>query len=345
MNPVHESAVCRPGFDGIISQSHVMYSVFDQARLAAEAESTVLVTGESGTGKELIAEAIHRNSPRKSQPFVTINMAAVPENLIESELFGHTPGSFTGAVRERIGRFEAADGGTVFIDEIGDLGLTCQAKLLRVLENHCVTPVGGNDNRQVDVRVIAATNRNLERMIVAGDFREDLYYRLNVVRIALPPLRERRGDIPLLVRCFLEEMCRANHRPPLVPDGELMNFLARFDWPGNIRQLRNCIESMVVLARSETLTLEDLPDILQSRRRNGAADLDIPSTVTLEDIEEAALRQRLDHFDGNRTRAAESLGISVRTLQRGLKKWHNGENGWASDRRQSPLKDLEPALP
>jgi transcriptional regulator with PAS, ATPase and Fis domain len=302
-----------------------MLPVFDQASRAAEVDATVLITGESGTGKELIAEAIHASSPRRDGPFVIVNMAAVPENLIESELFGHVAGAFTGSTGTRVGRFEAADGGTLFIDEIGDLAQECQAKLLRVLENHCVTPVGSNENKSPDVRVIAATNRNLEKMVRDGQFREELYYRLNVVAINLPPLRERTEDIEHLVDHFLEELSAAYDRPRPVPDRKLMDFLQSYHWPGNIRQLRNCVESMFVLADSVTLTEDDLPAMICREDRWNAFDIDFPQGLTLEDVERAVVYQTLDRCEGNRTRAAEALGISVRTLQRWLKRWEDGK--------------------
>jgi transcriptional regulator with PAS, ATPase and Fis domain len=304
-----------------------MFAVFEQTRRAAQADATVLVTGESGTGKELIAEAIHRNSPRQAGPFVCINMAAVPESLVESELFGHAEGAFTGAARARTGRFEAANRGTLFIDEIGDLELTCQAKLLRVLENHYVTPVGSNDNRKVDVRVIAATNRNLENMVSQGEFREDLYYRLNVVSIHLPPLRKRPEDIAPLLQYFLTQFCRDNRRPMPALDEELVEYLQAYEWPGNIRQLRNCIESMVILADSDRLTMNDLPAMVRRHSATPSLRFKIPQDFTLEDVEQIAVQQTLDRYDGNRTRAAQSLGISVRTLQRRLKRWQHGNRG------------------
>ena len=315
----------RLGFENIIGKSKIMLDVFDQARRAALVDSTVLVTGESGTGKELIAEAIHQNSPRRAGAFVTVNMAAVPDNLVESELFGHVKGAFTGATTERQGRFEAANGGTIFIDEIGDFALTSQAKLLRVLENRCVTPIGSNDDSEVDVRVVAATSRNLEKMVEEGEFREDLYYRLNVVTIQLPTLRERRDDIPLLVEHFLNQLCAATGRTDIGIEPELMRFFQTYPWPGNVRQLRNCLESMVVLARDDTLTTEDLPATIDegSDTKEG---VDIPSGTTLHELERTAVEQALAEFHGNRTHAAESLGISVRTLQRKLKAWGiNGE--------------------
>jgi DNA-binding NtrC family response regulator len=320
----------RLGFEKIIGCSKVMLDVFDQARRAARVESTVLITGESGAGKELIAEAIHHNSPRKEGPFVTVNMAAVPENLVESELFGHAKGSFTGATAARVGRFESANGGTLFIDEIGDFALTSQAKLLRVLENRTVTPIGSNDDLEVDVRVVAATSRNLEQMVQEQEFREDLYYRLNVVTLCLPPLRERRDDIPLLIHHFLDTLSEAAGRPKLSLDPELLRFLEQHPWPGNVRQLRNCLESMVVLARNETITMDDLPTTLDSVNQP-SEELEIPAHTTLEELERAAVEQTLDRFEGNRTHAAEELGISVRTLQRRLKDWgidqNNGQPG------------------
>jgi transcriptional regulator with PAS, ATPase and Fis domain len=299
-----------------------MLPVFDQTRRAAEADATVLITGESGSGKELIAEAIHVNSPRRDGPFVIVNMAAVPENLIESELFGHVAGAFTGSTATRVGRFEAAHEGTLFIDEIGDLALECQAKLLRVLENHCVTPVGSNDDKSPDVRVIAATNRNLEQMVREGRFREELYYRLNVVTIALPPLRDRPEDIECLVDHFLDELSAAYARPRPEPDRELMEFLQSYDWPGNVRQLRNCVESMFILSDSHALTMDDLPAMICRDGRRDPVRLDFPEGLTLEDVERAMIYQTLDRCQGNRTQAARSLGISVRTLQRRLKRWN-----------------------
>ena len=316
----------KPKFERIVTFSDLMLPVFDQASRAAKVDTTVLITGESGTGKELIAEAIHANSPRCNGPFVVINMAAVPENLIESELFGHIAGAFTGSTGTRVGKFEAADGGTLFIDEIGDLALECQAKLLRVLENHCVTPVGSNEDRSPDVRVIAATNRNLEKMIQEGLFREELYYRLNVVAINLPPLRERPEDIEHLVDHFLKELATNYGRPHPTPDRKLIEFLQHYDWPGNIRQLRNCVESMFVLADSQTLTMDDLPPMLFKKTRFDQMHINVPQGLTLEDIEKAVVLQTLDRCRGNRTQAAKSLGISVRTLQRRLKCWNKSES-------------------
>ena len=313
----------RLGLENIVGRSKPMLDVFDRVRRAAQAESTILIVGESGTGKELIAEAIHQNSRRSRGPFVAVNMAAVPASLVESELFGHVKGAFTGATASRVGRFEAANGGTIFIDEIGDFALESQAKLLRVLETHAITPVGGNDEIECDVRVVAATSRNLEELVSKGAFREDLYYRLTVVTVPLPPLRERPDDIPLLVRHFLDELCKANERERMSPDKELTRFLETFDWPGNVRQLANCLESMVVMAVGTTLTVDDLPANVAATRHGDQPEVQIPIGTTIEDLERQAVEQALERFDGNRTRAAESLGISVRTLQRKLKGWHD----------------------
>lgn len=310
----------RLGFENIVGKSTAMLEVFDHARRAAATESTVLITGESGTGKELIAEAIHQNSPRKEGPFVTVNMAAVPEHLVESELFGHIKGAFTGATESRVGRFATANDGTIFIDEIGDFKLESQAKLLRVLENRTVTPIGSNDDREVNVRVVAATSRNLEEMVRDEEFREDLYYRLNVVNLRLPPLRERREDIPLLVNHFLQELCDAANKPLVQITPDLKEYFETLDWPGNVRQLRNCLESMIVLASGDTLTVDGLPATVE----NDFATPDqvtIPPDTTLHDLERQAVEQAIEQHDGNRTHAAKSLGISVRTLQRKLKAW------------------------
>jgi transcriptional regulator with PAS, ATPase and Fis domain len=315
----------RPTFEKIVTCSDLMLPIFDQASRAAAVDATALIRGKSGTGKELIAEAIHRNSPRRDGPYVIVNMAAVPENLIESELFGHVAGAFTGASMKREGRFETADHGTLFIDEIGDLALECQAKLLRVLENHRVTPVGSNEEMDTDVRVIAATNRNLEKMVCDGAFREDLYYRLNVISIALPPLQDRPEDVAHLTRHFLDELSRTYDRPAPVPDASLLEWLESYSWPGNIRELRNCVESMFVLASSSALTIDDLPATVRCRKRQEWARVEFPESLTLEEVERAVVRQTLDRWQGNRTRAAKSLGISVRTLQRWLKRWGDPE--------------------
>jgi two-component system, NtrC family, response regulator HydG len=330
----------RLGFEKMIGSSRAILDVFEQARMAAQADCTVLVTGESGTGKELIAEALHQNSPRRHGPFMTVNMAAVPEHLVESELFGHVKGAFTGALAARTGRFEASHGGTLFIDEIGDFALASQAKLLRVLENHTVTPVGCNDDKTVDVRAIAATSRNLEQMVKDSRFREDLYYRLNVVTIHLPALRDRPEDVPLLAMHFLKNFGTAHGKTDLEIHPSLMDFLESFSWPGNVRQLKNVIENMVVLARAKELTLENLPASLELDPLIESGRLATGPT-SLVALQRSAVEKALVECNGHRTRAAESLGISVRTLQRKLKAWglekndrHVPENHFHSAGRQ-----------
>src|SRR5690349_7009859 len=242
------------GLDQIVGQSKQMKDVFAKIQRAAPVDSTVLILGENGTGKELVAQALHHNSLRKKEPFVAVNVAAVPSTLVESELFGHVRGAFTGATDRRIGRFEQADGGTLFIDEIGDFELGLQAKLLRVLETFTVTPVGGHEDRKVDVRVLAATSRDIRKMLEEGKFREDLYYRLNVVTIGLPPLRLRSDDIPILCEHFLKEICDQKHTSRKRISPEVMRRFMAYRWPGNVRELRNTLESMMVLADGEVLT-------------------------------------------------------------------------------------------
>lgn len=321
-------------FESIVGQSQQMRNVFDQIQRIGETDATTLLRGESGTGKELVAAALHKLSPRSAGVYSTVNMAAVPDTLIESELFGHVKGAFTGAAVDRAGRFEGATRGTLFIDEIGDLKLTSQAKLLRVLEEQQVTPVGGNSSFEVDVRVIAATNKDLERMVTDGDFREDLYYRLNVVTICLPALRERAEDIPLLTDYFLRELSQKYKTPVPRLSEDVREFFISYEWPGNIRQLRNCIESMVILADSEYLTMDDLPEIVVDAPTSDNGEVEIPSDLTLEELERAAILQALDRFNGNRTHAAQSLDISVRTLQRKLKRWRSGGNHNGSSRNR-----------
>ncbi|HWB13640.1 MAG TPA: sigma-54 dependent transcriptional regulator [Pirellulales bacterium] len=309
----------------ILGQSAVMIDVLERVRRAAQTSSLVLILGESGTGKELIASAIHAQSRRSIGPYVAVNIAALPENLVEAELFGHVPGAFTGAERDRIGRFEAADGGTLFIDEIGDFPLAAQAKLLRVLDNLAVNPVGSNEERRVDVRLVAATSRNLAELVARGNFREDLFYRLNVLTIELPPLRDRHDDIPLLMDAFLAEACRKYQRPWPTMSPELIRFMLAYDWPGNVRQLRNAIENMVVMSNGRSLSLDDLPAYLSGNSSLLAKAFDRGGN-NLRDIERTAILSVLERCGGNRTHAAEALGISVRTLQRKLKAWGLGGN-------------------
>lgn len=309
---------------GIIGRSPQMQDVLDRVQRVASTDGLVLILGESGTGKELVAAAIHRMSPRSNGPFVAVNVAAVPESLVEAELFGSIKGAFTGSTADRVGRFEAAHEGTLFIDEIGDFPLQSQSKLLRVLENLIVTPVGSNEDRRVNVRVVAATSRNLHEMMRHNQFREDLFYRLNVLTIEIPPLRNRQGDVEELVELFLAECRERHHRSDLQISPSLKDFLLQYPWPGNVRQLRNIIENLVVMGKHHPLSIEDLPAYLtesSSSQHHGETIVD----GQLQNMERAAIISALDSFQGNRTRAAEALGISIRTLQRKLKAWQLSE--------------------
>jgi DNA-binding NtrC family response regulator len=308
------------GMEHIIGKSPAMQQIFDIVQQVAPTRATALITGETGTGKELVAHAIHNLSPRKKAPFIAVHAAALPSALLESELFGHEKGAFTGAVERRIGRFELADGGTLFLDEIGELEPQMQVKLLRVLEERAFERVGGQKTIEVDVRLIAATNKDLRKQVADGKFRDDLFYRLSVVTIALPPLRERRDDIPLLVSAFLCACSEENGKnvTELTPDA--MNVLLAYDWPGNVRELRNAIEQMVVLARSEKLTMRDVPAAVR-----GGADLTkiavVRAGMTVGEAEKELIVQALKELKGNRTKAAEKIGMSRRTLHRKLKRY------------------------
>jgi DNA-binding NtrC family response regulator len=315
------------GLDQIVGQSKQMKDVFAKIQRAAPVDSTVLVLGENGTGKELVAQALHHNSLRKKGPFVAVNVAAVPSTLVESELFGHVRGAFTGATDRRIGRFEQADGGTLFIDEIGDFDLTLQPKLLRVLETLTLTPVGGHEDRKVNVRVIAATSRDLRKMVDEGTFREDLYYRLNVVSILLPPLRSRPDDIPILVDHFLKDISQNRHTAPRRVSPEVMRRFQQYRWPGNVRELRHTLESMMVLAEGDVLTENDLPEQIRAGSlQGGGTPKDLPTNMTMDQLEKLAITKALEHCGNNRTHAANRLGISVRTLQRKLRQYDLEKN-------------------
>jgi transcriptional regulator with PAS, ATPase and Fis domain len=309
------------GLDQIVGQSKQMKDVFAKIQRAAQVDSTVLILGESGTGKELVAQALHHNSPRKKGPFVAVNCAAVPATLVESELFGHVRGAFTGATDRRVGRFEQADGGTLFIDEIGDFELGLQAKLLRVLETFTLTPVGGYEDKKVDVRVLAATSRDIVKMVQEGKFREDLYYRLNVVTINLPPLRDRTDDIPILMEHFVRDIAANKHTPPKRLDQSVTRRFLGYRWPGNVRELRNTLESMMVLSEGDLLTEADLPDRICEGSVGVMPQKEIPAGMTMEELEKLAITKALEQCAGKRTRAAETLGISVRTLQRKLRQY------------------------
>jgi len=312
----------------IIGQSRPMQALFRQMELVAPARASVLIVGESGTGKELVANALHEHSPRRAQRFLPINCAAIPADILESELFGHERGAFTGAAARRAGKFELADGGTLFLDEIGELPLDMQAKLLRVIEQQEFMRVGGTETIKVDVRLIAATNADLEAAVVEGRFRGDLFYRLKVVTLRIPPLRERPEDIPLLLRHFLAVYGRENGREDLRFDSDVLRHLVRGRWDGNVRELRNLVESLAVLSPEPLIRLEDLPP---EYRREGPLPAGRPAALvpepsgargrTMEEIERQAILEALERTGGNRTQAASLLGIGLRTLQRKLKEY------------------------
>lgn len=306
----------RFSFANMIAGSRAMRAVTEMASRVAQTDATVLLDGESGTGKELLAKAIHANSARARGPFVTINCGAIPEQLLESELFGHRRGSFTGAVADKRGKFEAADRGTIFLDEIGELPLLLQVKLLRVLQEREIDKIGDTRSIKVDVRVIAATNRDLEKMIADATFRDDLYYRLAVVSIRMPPLRERTDDIPLLVDHFLDKhVGRTGRQRPTVDKGVYSAF-SLYAWPGNIRELENVIERALVLDKDGVIGLDDVPQPLKARdRRVTALRMELPDEgVPLEEVERELLRAALEKHDWNQTRAAAYLNITRSTL-------------------------------
>ncbi|MGA2479100.1 MAG: sigma-54 dependent transcriptional regulator [Spirochaetia bacterium] len=309
----------RSGFASIIGRSAEMRQVFEMVRQVAPSRSSVLITGESGSGKEMIAEALHYNSPRKEKPFIKLHCAALSEGLLESELFGHEKGAFTGAIARKRGRFELANLGTLFLDEIGEINQNVQIKLLRVLEEKKFERVGGEETIEVDVRLIAATNRVLKEAIAKGAFREDLYYRLNVVNIHIPPLRERKEDIPLLVAAFLKEFSQENSKPIEGIDPKARLALYNYSWPGNVRQLRNSIESAVVLSKGSTITLEDLPPNI--RGESGGDSLRLPIGASIADAEKELIRATLVREGGNKSRTAEVLGIGRKTLHRKIEEY------------------------
>ena len=298
-------------------KSVVMRKVMDTVSRVAPARASVLVTGESGVGKELIADAIHELSPRNDKPLIKVHCAALAANLLESELFGHEKGAFTGAVSRRRGRFELANGGTLFLDEIGEIDQNIQIKLLRVLQEREFERVGGEETVETDVRIIAATNKDLKAEIDKGSFREDLYFRLNVVNIHIPPLRDRKDDIPLLAAGFLKEFAAENRKNITEIHEKAYSRLYAYEWPGNIRELRNCIESAVVMCRKNLITEDDLPPALQSA---GDADgcVRIPLDVSLDEAEKLLIRAAVSYHKGNKSKAAESLGIGRKTLLRKL---------------------------
>ena len=327
---LHERLDEKFRLDGVIGASAPLKAVIDKMRLVAPSRATILIEGESGTGKELIAQAVHQSSPRSRGPFVAVHCAALSENLLESELFGHERGAFTGATERRLGRFETADGGTLFLDEIGEISQSTQVKLLRFLETKAIERVGGSRPIELDVRLVAATNRDLEREVREGKFREDLFFRLNVVRLRMPPLRERADDIPLLLAHFIRFFSQENGVPPLTIEPGAIRTLQAYAWPGNIRELRNFCENAVVLRRGGSLTEYDLEPRFRGEVAAGAASSGAPvqpgaapagNSLSVEENEKRLLREALLKARGNRTKAAELMGVSRRTLHRKIAQW------------------------
>jgi two-component system, NtrC family, response regulator HydG len=313
------------GFEGVVGNNPKMNEIINRLKALAPTRASVLILGENGTGKELVAKALHTNSPRKNKPFVTMNCAALNENLLDDEMFGHEPGSFTGADKLRKGRFEHAHGGSLFLDEVGDMPLTLQAKLLRVLENGEVSRIGSNEVLKVDVRIITATNKNLEAMIKEGKFRQDLYQRLRVGIIVLPPLRERREDIPLLAKHFVKELSHRHGKKVTGISDEIRRRFATYGWPGNVRELRSQLESMVIYDQDGILDLDDLQegDSLKqsSGERNTTSGADHLIGRPLAEIERYYAEKTLEMTNNNRLEAAKILGIAERTLYRDIQEW------------------------
>ncbi|HRA86688.1 MAG TPA: sigma-54 dependent transcriptional regulator [Planctomycetaceae bacterium] len=319
----------RFGFEGVIGNSPQMHSIVEILKNVAPTDSTVLIHGENGTGKELVAHALHQNSPRKNKPFVPLNISALPNSILESELFGHEAGSFTGAIGRRIGKFEHANGGTLFLDEVGEMPMDTQVKLLRVLEERKITRLGANDELPINVRLVAATNADLHKLVQDGKFREDLYYRINVVSIHLPPLRDRSGDIPLLMEHFLRDLSKRTGREVQGFSRAARKAFFAYQWPGNIRQLRNTIERMLVLDNDGVLDIDGLPPEIAVLVKDQLPDSDddIPSGAdgligkSMTEVERYYIQRALDLTDGNREEAAKMLEIGERTLYRKIKEY------------------------
>ncbi|QDT36214.1 sigma-54-dependent transcriptional regulator [Stratiformator vulcanicus] len=321
----------RFGFEGVIGTSTQMNRIIDILRNVSPTDSTVLITGENGTGKELVARALHQNSPRKNKPFVPLNVAALPESILESELFGHEAGAFTGAMGRRVGKFEYANGGTLFLDEVGEMPLDIQVKLLRVLEERKITRLGGNDEVPINVRLVAATNADLKQLVAEKRFRDDLYYRINVVSIHLPPLRERRGDIPLLLDHFQKEITQRSGKEVRGFTRTARQALMSYEWPGNIRQLRNSVERMIVLDIDGMLDKDDLPEEIAPLARDEDETGEILPTADsgadqligrpMNEVEKYYIQRALEVTSGKREEAAKMLGIGERTLYRKIKEF------------------------
>lgn len=310
-----QELVTKYQLDNIVGRSPQMLQLYKTIARVADSRSTVLIIGESGTGKELVARAIHFNSQRAPMPFVAVDCGSLAETLLESELFGHVRGAFTGAIASKKGLFEEADNGTCFLDEVGDISLSMQTKLLRVLQEHEIKRVGGRETIKIDVRIVAATNKNLEELVEEGKFREDLFYRLNVVSVQLPPLRERAEDIPLLASHFLKKYAAENNKPISRISPEATNHLTRYRWPGNVRELENVIERAMALSQHTVILPEDLPRRLRMEPQE--ADLSsFPSRISLSELEKLYIQKVLEETGGNKKKAADILGIDRRTLYR-----------------------------
>ena len=307
-------------FDSIIGEHPSMQRLMKNVAQVAGSRATVLIHGETGTGKELIAAAIHQNSKRSEKPFIRLNCASLSETLLESELFGHERGSFTGAMSRREGRFKQADGGTLFLDEVSEIPPSVQIKLLRFLQEREFERVGGNETLKVDVRVVAATNRDLKQLVDEGRFREDLYYRLKVVQLDVPPLRVRRSDIPLLAQTFLRKFAEENERDVSRLSDEALQHLLIYPWPGNVRELENAVERAVVMCEGDSIQKDDLPTSAHGDLQNGSVTALIPG-ITMSELERMAILRTLDAVDGSTARAAEILGISQRKIQYRVKEW------------------------
>ncbi len=328
----------RYGFEAILGISKPMERLFERLRVVAPARTTVLIVGESGTGKELVAGALHHNSPRRARAFVALNCGAIPKEIIESELFGHERGAFTGALGKRVGRIEQAHGGTLFLDEVSEMPPDLQVKFLRVLEEKRVTPVGGNESKDVDFRLVAATNRDLLKEIEIGRFRQDLYYRLSVVTVEIPPLRDRKEDIPLLVERFRDVFAREHGKAVTGVSAAVLSALVNYAWPGNVRELKNVLESAILFAAGPKLDLGDLPPAIRAGASERAEEpgggepegrIAVTGLVgkTMAEIEKEAILTALQASGGNRRRAAEKLDIGLRTLQRKLKEYRGETPG------------------
>jgi two-component system response regulator HydG len=308
-------------FSKIIGRSRPMKELFETLSLIAPSDATVLIYGDSGTGKELVANAIHQNSPRAEKPFIKVSCAALPETLLESELFGHERGAFTGAVTRKAGRFQLANGGALFLDEVSEMSSATQVKLLRVLQEREFEPLGSTKTIQVDIRLIAATNKDLEAEVEKGSFREDLFYRLNVVPVRLPLLKERREDIPILAEHFFRLYKERNRSTIKGFQPKTLDTMMRYDWPGNTRELENAVERAVLLCRGEYIMPEDLPPHVQGAEGREVSVVSVPSGMSLRDVEREVILQALEETKGNRTHTAQMLGISRKTLQNKLKEY------------------------